>query len=151
MSTTLQAAAFPALVCLRVVNENALKESFMPPTTGNGKVCYLEIPAIDIQRSAAFYEAVVGWQSRRRGDGALAFDDGVGEVSGAWVTGRPPSATPGVLIYIMADSVAATLDKVVAHGGEIVQPIGADLPEITARFRDPAGNVFGLYQEPAAK
>jgi hypothetical protein len=29
-----------------------------------------------------------------------------------------------------------------------VQPIGADLPEITARFRDPAGNVFGLYQEP---
>jgi hypothetical protein len=29
-----------------------------------------------------------------------------------------------------------------------VQPIGADAPEITARFRDPAGNVIGLYQEP---
>lgn len=26
--------------------------------------------------------------------------------------------------------------------------IGADAPEITARFRDPAGNVLGLYQEP---
>jgi uncharacterized protein len=47
------------------------------------------------------------------------------------------------------NSVAATLDAVVDHGGEILQPIGADLPEITARFRDPAGNVFGLYQEPA--
>ncbi|MGH9859555.1 MAG: VOC family protein [Candidatus Acidiferrales bacterium] len=35
------------------------------------------------------------------------------------------------------------------NGGEIVQPIGADAPEITARFRDPAGNVIGLYQEPA--
>jgi predicted enzyme related to lactoylglutathione lyase len=35
-----------------------------------------------------------------------------------------------------------------ANGGEIVQPIGADAPEITARFRDPAGNVVGLYQEP---
>ena len=30
----------------------------------------------------------------------------------------------------------------------IVQPIGGDTPEITARFRDPAGNVLGLYQEP---
>lgn len=121
----------------------------MPPTLGNGKVCYLEIPAIDISRSATFYKAVVGWQSRQRGDGSLAFDDSVGEVSGTWVTGRPPSATPGVLVYIMVDSVAATLDAVVDHGGEIVQPVGADRPEITARFRDPAGNVFGLYQEPA--
>lgn len=68
----------------------------MPPTLGNGKVCYLEIPATDVRRSAAFYQAVVGWQSRRRGDGTVAFDDGVGEVSGTWVTGRPPSATPGV-------------------------------------------------------
>ena len=30
---------------------------------------------------------------------------------------------------------------------EVVQPIGADHPEITARFRDPGGNVIGLYQE----
>jgi hypothetical protein len=29
-----------------------------------------------------------------------------------------------------------------------VQPIGADAPEITARFADPAGNVIGLYQQP---
>ena len=48
----------------------------------------------------------------------------------------------------MVDSVAATIDKVVAKGGEIVQPIGADAPEITARFRDPGGNVIGLYQNP---
>ncbi len=49
----------------------------------------------------------------------------------------------------MVDSVAATIDVVVAHGGQIVQPIGADAPEITARFADPAGNVVGLYQEPS--
>ena len=49
----------------------------------------------------------------------------------------------------MVDIVAATIDAVVAHGGEIVQPIGADAPEITARFRDPAGSVIGLYQQPA--
>jgi uncharacterized protein len=120
----------------------------VPPILGNGKVCYLEIPAVEVDQSAAFYRAVVGWRTRRRGDGTLAFDDGVGEVSGTWVTGRPPSPSPGVLVYIMVDSVAATLAAVVQHGGEIEQPIGARRAEITARFRDPAGNVFGLYQEP---
>jgi predicted enzyme related to lactoylglutathione lyase len=44
------------------------------------------------------------------------------------------------------DSVAAALKAVVANGGAIAQQIGADAPEITARFRDPAGNLIGLYQ-----
>ncbi len=122
----------------------------MPPTFANGKICYLEIPATEVGQSIAFYQSVFGWQIRQRGDGSTAFDDGVGEVSGTWVMGRPPSAVPGMLLYIMVDSVAATVDAVVAHGGEIVQPIGMDAPEITARFRDPAGNVFGLYQEPSS-
>jgi uncharacterized protein len=118
------------------------------PTTGNGKVCYIEIPAVDIDASVSFYRDVFGWKIRTRGDGARAFDDGVGEVSGTWVLGRKPSTEVGILIYIMVGSVAATIDKVIAHAGKIVQPIGADAPEITARFSDPAGNVLGLYQQP---
>lgn len=120
----------------------------MPPTLGNAKICYIEIPAVDVEKSVAFYQSVFGWTIRRRGDGKPAFDDGVGQVSGTWVTGRPASADPGLLIYIMCDSVAGTIDAIVANGGEIVQPIGADSPEITARFRDPAGNILGLYQQP---
>ena len=120
----------------------------MPPTLGHGKICYLEIPANDIPESAGFYEKVFGWNIRRRSDGSIAFDDGVGEVSGTWVIGRPPLSEPGILIYIMVDSVADSLETIVAHGGQVVQPIGVDAPEITARFRDPGGNVIGLYQEP---
>jgi len=121
----------------------------MTPTLTNGKICYIEFPAIDIARSADFYGRIFGWNIRKRGDGSTAFDDTTGEVSGAWVLGRPPAKEPGLLFYIMVDSVAATVDAVVAHGGEIVQPIGADAPEITARFRDPSGNVIGLYQNPS--
>ncbi len=121
----------------------------MAPTRTNGKICYIEIPAVNIRRSADFYTSVFGWQTRERKDGHLAFDDATGEVSGTWVVGRPASPAPGLLIYVMVDSVAATVDSVLAHGGELVQPIGADAPEVTARFRDPAGNVLGLYQEPA--
>ncbi len=121
----------------------------MPPTFANGKICYIEMPATDIARSSDFYQHVFGWNIRTRGDGSTAFDDTTGEVSGAWVIGRPPATTPGLLVYIMVDSVAATVESVLANGGEIVQPLGADAPEITARFSDPAGNVIGLYQQPA--
>jgi len=121
----------------------------MPPSRANGKICYLEIPALDVHRSADFYGKVFGWRLRKRGDGHTAFDDAVGEVSGTWVTGRKSWSEPGLLFYIMVDRVAATIDAVVANGGVLVQPIGADAPEITARFKDPAGNVIGLYQEPA--
>jgi predicted enzyme related to lactoylglutathione lyase len=121
----------------------------MPPTPRNGKICYVEMPATDAARSAAFYQAVFGWNVRQRGDGHTAFDDTTGEVSGAFVSGRPPASAPGLLFYVMVDSVEAAVQAVVANGGEIVQPIGADAPEITARFRDPGGNVIGLYQEPS--
>jgi predicted enzyme related to lactoylglutathione lyase len=120
----------------------------MPPTQANGKVCYIEMPAVDIQRSADFYANVFGWHIRKRGDGHTAFDDTTGEVSGTWVVGRKASTEPGLLLYIMVDSVAATVDAVIAHGGALVEPIGADAPEVTAIFGDPAGNVIGLYQDP---
>ncbi len=119
------------------------------PTDTNGKICYIEIPAIDINASTRFYKESFGWQIRQRGDGSIAFDDPVGEVSGTWVLGRKAATEPGLLIYIKVDSVAETVDGVIANGGKIVQPIGMDAPEITARFSDPAGNVLGLYQEPA--
>jgi len=121
----------------------------MPPTPGNGRICHLEIPVTHIARSAAFYSKVLGWNTRIRGDGHIVFDDSAGEGSGSWVLGRPPASVPGLLIYVMVDSAAATAEVVVAKGGAIVQPIGADAPEITARFRDLAGNVIGIFQEPA--
>jgi predicted enzyme related to lactoylglutathione lyase len=55
---------------------------------GNGKVCYIEMPAADIKTSASFYQSVFGWNIRTRGDGSVA-DDGVGEVRGMGT--RPPA------------------------------------------------------------
>jgi len=33
----------------------------MPPTLTNGKICYLEVPALDAAQSADFYAQVFGW------------------------------------------------------------------------------------------
>ena len=66
-----------------------------------------------------------------------------------WVTDRKPWAgEPGLQVDIMVDDAEETVAAIVAHGGEIVQPIGWQAPEITAVFRDPAGNLLGIYQEP---
>lgn len=119
------------------------------PTLGNGKICYLEIPAIDINTSVSFYREVFGWHIRERGDGSISFDDGVGEVSGTWVTGRKPMSEIGIVISIMVNNAEATVDAIITNGGKIVQEIGADAPEITAHFSDPAGNILGIYQHPA--
>ena len=113
------------------------------------RLCYLEIPAIDLRQSIAFYEKVFGWNIRHRDSNHPSFDDATGDVSGAWVTGRDISRKPGLLPYIWVDSIDATLSQVAAHGGEVVEATHLDSPggEKIATFRDPAGNMIGLYQE----
>ena len=119
----------------------------MEPTMAHGKICYIEIPASDIADVAAFYQAVFDWRVRTRDDGTVAFDDSVGEVSGTFVAGVPPGTGQGVFIHIMVRSVAASMAAVTANGGTVLEGPGRHLPEITARFADPTGNVFGLYEE----
>ncbi|HWF52018.1 MAG TPA: VOC family protein [Solirubrobacteraceae bacterium] len=118
------------------------------PTLATGKICYIEIPATDIDRSAAFYREAFGWRTRTRGDGSVAFDDTVGEVSGTWVLDRPPAADPGLMIYIMVADAEAAVDAVLAAGGEVLLGVDAEASEQIATFRDPAGNVLGIYQQP---
>jgi predicted enzyme related to lactoylglutathione lyase len=114
------------------------------------RLCYLQIPAVDVHQSAAFYERIFGWNIRRRDSDHPSFDDATGNVSGAWFTGRVPSREAGLLPSIWVDSIDATLALVAAHGGEIVDAPHHDAPDSTswiATFRDPAGNLIGLYQE----
>ena len=115
----------------------------------NGKICYLEIPATNVDTSAAFYTKIFDWKTRVRGDGHKAFDDSTGAVSGSWVLGRKPSREPGVLAYVMVDDIAASLKRIVAVGGQIATPAAAAGPGggMFATFTDPAGNLLGLYQD----
>jgi predicted enzyme related to lactoylglutathione lyase len=66
----------------------------MPPTSANGKIRYVEMPATDVARSADFYKGVFGWNIRKRGDGSTSFDDAVNEVSGTWAPGCSGARLP---------------------------------------------------------
>jgi predicted enzyme related to lactoylglutathione lyase len=117
------------------------------PFYRTGKICYIEMPATDIQASATFYSQVFGWQVRERGDGSVAFDDTVGGVSGTWLLDRPPSTRPGLMVHIMVADLNRTIAAIEAAGGAIVQPADPESEEVFAHFRDPAGNVLGIYQQ----
>ena len=113
------------------------------------RLCYLEIPAVDVRQSVAFYENVFGWNIRHRDSTRPSFDDATGNISGAWVTGLVPRE-PGLLPSIWVDGIDATLSRITAHGGVIIEDPQHDSPGSTswiATFRDPAGNVMRLYQE----
>lgn len=114
------------------------------------RLCYLEIPAVDVHQSAAFYEKIFGWNIRHHDTERPSFDDATGYVSGAWVTGRQSSREPGLLPYIWVDDIEKTIARATAHGAAIVLTPQPDSPGSTswfATFRDLAGNVMGLYQQ----
>ena len=117
------------------------------PTFANGKICYIEIPALDIQQSSKFYQNVFGWNIREDNGGNISFDDTVGQVSGMWVLDREPTTKPGLLISIMVYSISDTLKLVVENNGKVVQDPDNNASEVIARFSDPAGNVLCLYQD----
>jgi predicted enzyme related to lactoylglutathione lyase len=116
------------------------------PVYRSGKICYVEIPSNDIAASSQFYQQVFGWHIRQRDDGSTAFDDTVGQVSGTWLLGRRPSRDLGLMVHIMVANVAITSEAIAAAGGEIVESFHDG--EIYAHFRDPAGNLLGVYQQP---
>src|SRR5260370_6398473 len=120
----------------------------LPPTIRSGKICYLEIPAVDVGAAATFYERAFGWNIRARDTDRPSFDDTTGQVSGAWVRDRTPDAEPGILTYIMVGDAGAATEAVVAARRTVVLPAGQYGTEVLATFLDPAGNLLGIYQQP---
>jgi uncharacterized protein len=109
-------------------------------------ISYLHIPARDAAASAAFYRDVFGWKLHGEPD-KPGFSDGTGHVIGRWVTDQAVTGTDGLRAYIYVADVDATLAAVTAYGGQVVTP---PYPEGTLRvalFADPAGNIFGIWQE----
>ena len=59
----------------------------------------------------------------------------------------PVAGESGVLPYVFVERVDETLEKVVAQGGEVVTPPYPEGDLRVATFRDPAGNVIGVWQQ----
>lgn len=110
-----------------------------------GGVSYLRIPAPDPASTASFYEAVFGWTLRGRRE-SPGFSDATGHVIGHFVAELPVAGDAGVVPYVYVDSLPDAIALLESQGGDIVTEPYPEGDLRVARFRDPAGNVIGLWQ-----
>jgi predicted enzyme related to lactoylglutathione lyase len=117
-----------------------------PRVSRLGGVSYIGIPAPDPRRSAAFYAAVFGWTVDVDRE-EPSFEDGTGHVIGHFMADLPVTSEAGVRPYVFVASVDETLAKAVSQGGDVVTPPYPEGDLTVATFRDPAGNVIGVWQQ----
>jgi predicted enzyme related to lactoylglutathione lyase len=108
-----------------------------------GKVSYMRIPAADTVGLGAFYVKVFGWQVSGRPE-HMSFTDTSGELIGAFEPGTP--SEPGIVPFIYVQGIDGVIREIEANGGTVVQPVYDEGGLWVALFRDPAGNVMGVWQ-----
>ena len=111
---------------------------------------WFEIPTIDLERAARFYEVVLGAPLKRElfgGKRLAAFQGEEESVRGALVHDQQRRPVgDGALVYLHAPDLDASLALIEAAGGNVVLPktdVGA--PGFIALVRDTEGNVVGLH------
>jgi uncharacterized protein len=114
----------------------------------SGGISYLRIPAPDPARLVAFYRDVFGWTVDAERD-EPSFEDGTGHVIGHFVPDQEPAGEAGVRPYVYVDRLDRTLEAVTENGGAIDTPPYPEGDLWVATFRDPAGNVVGVWQRGA--
>jgi len=113
-------------------------------TPNNGRIDYIEFPAIDVAKTKSFYEQVFGWKFTDYGPDYTSFEDG--RISGGFTKeGKVTQGGPLVVIY--ARDLAATEKKVRDAGGVIVKDAFPFPGGRRFHFADPSGNELAVWSE----
>jgi predicted enzyme related to lactoylglutathione lyase len=116
-----------------------------------GTPCWVDLAAKDIDASASFYEALLGWQAGEMPNSAEMGGYRRATYEGDDVAGLMPQMQPGQPqmwnTYISVEDAEATAAKVSALGGAVLAP-PMDVMDLgrMAVFTDPTGAVFGAWQ-----
>ena len=87
----------------------------------HGQLSYLQLPALDVKQSAAFYARIFGWQVDREHPSFEAPG-----LIGQWVTDRLAAPAAGPLLWIQVAQLDDALKAVEATGGQIIEQPSAD-------------------------
>lgn len=109
-------------------------------------IVHVEFSAASLAESQTFYRALFGWKTQPLGADYVVLSPPSGPTGGLSPAGG--ALRPGdVVVYVSTDDIPATLARVKALGGRVVQP-ETPLPGVGsyALFRDPGGNLVGLLR-----
>ena len=105
------------------------------------QIDYIELPGGNLAATKAFYGSAFGWSFNDYGPTYATFGDA--GLDGGFAT--ETAATSGPLVILKADVLEDALASVEAAGGEITAPIFEFPGGRRFHFRDPAGNVLGVW------
>ncbi|HET7734504.1 MAG TPA: VOC family protein [Nocardioidaceae bacterium] len=110
-------------------------------------VIHFEISGPDGDRLTSFYRDLFGWSISGAGPGYWLIQQADGGIGGGVMQGGG-EIPPYVTVYVSTDDLDASLKRAVELGGEVVVK-ETSIPGMGsfAMFRDPAGNVIGLFKE----
>lgn len=111
----------------------------------NNGISFLSIPSVDCAKSAKFYEAVFGWKVQV-GPGHASFEDGTGHVIGHWESKFSAAGQSGIVPFVYVDRLKPIIERIDANGGQMVKSPYPEGDLTVALFRDPMGNVLGIWQ-----
>lgn len=114
-------------------------------------VVHFEIAGLDEERTLNFYKSIFEWEIQSMPMEGMNYNIvSTGRIDGNGIDGgimQAPHGHPFSAFYIHVDSLRATLDKIVAKGGEeAVPPTPIPGMGAFAFFKDPDGNLIGLYR-----
>jgi len=113
-------------------------------------IVHIEIPAGNMQAATEFYAAVFDWNIQTDPTYSYSMFSAEGGPGGGFVGidegGDMQYKLDSLLVYIGTDDIDASLAKIAAQGGKVVQP-KTEIPHVGwfARFTDPAGNNLALF------
>ena len=124
-----------------------------------GRVVHFEIPADDEERAREFYKSAFGWAITTMPEMGYSMvmttpadESGMpaepGSINGGMFAREGELKTP--IITVDVEDIDAALEKIGSLGGGTVLPKQAVMDMgFAAYFRDPEGNILGLWQNAA--
>jgi predicted enzyme related to lactoylglutathione lyase len=111
-------------------------------------VDYIEIPVVDVAVAKEFYGSAFGWTFNDYGPDYAGIQDPAR--SGAEIGGlakSDPVRVGGPLVLLFSDDLDASVEAVVAAGGNVVNGPYAFPGGRRFHFADPSGNELGVWAQ----
>ena len=107
------------------------------------QINYVEIPATDLEKARAFFEAMFGWEFTEWGSDYLSFNDG--RLDGGLRRSEEPAPASGVLLVFYSQDLERDYDRVKELGATISQEIFEFPGGRRFHFVEPAGTEFAIW------
>lgn len=113
----------------------------------NETITYLELPAIDIPATKAFFEEVFNWTFSDYGEEYTAFTED--RLEGGFYQSDKKSSTENgaTLIVFYSDDLETTQKKIKKAGGRIIKPTFSFPGGRRFHFTEPSGNEFSVWSD----